>query len=88
MTSLILLKLLDLNCSIFNIEAITKASKGIKKLNKIDIKNKKIPFSLFKSYLKQDKKHKAGFKNRFCFYQKTGTSICSNRFRKRFNSRS
>ena len=52
--------------------ALPAASSYFQKNLNPDIKNKKIPLSLFKSYLRQDKKHKAGLKIDFVFIKKPG----------------
>ncbi|MCY4321620.1 MAG: 3-dehydroquinate synthase [Bdellovibrionaceae bacterium] len=69
MKSLILLKLFDLSFTTLNTFIGINSKKNNKKLNK---NIKKIPLSLFKSYLRQDKKHKEGFKIEFIFIQKPG----------------
>lgn len=60
------------NSSSWNNNFSGKEGKKAKSSNRIGLKNKKIPLNLFKHHLRQDKKHKQGFKIDFIFIKKPG----------------
>ena len=78
MKSLILLNRFELNFTSSSGDSCFRRNDGIserqwaRNLNRIGAKDKKISLKLFKHYLRQDKKHKAGFKIDFIFIKKPG----------------